>query len=87
LQNLKADLLLSDTQLGLLAGFTFALFYSVFGLPVAWLADRGNRVWIVSASCALWSTFTAAFGLAQNVVQLAIARIGVGIGEAGDVTG
>lgn len=80
---IKADLLLSDTQLGLLAGFTFALFYSVFGLPVAWLADRGNRVWIVSASCALWSAFTAACGLAQNVVQLAIARIGVGIGEAG----
>jgi MFS family permease len=80
---IKADLLLTDTELGLLTGFAFALFYTSFGLPVAWYADRGNRVRIVSAACALWSAFTFASGLAQNVVQLALARVGVGIGEAG----
>jgi MFS family permease len=80
---IKADLNLTDTQLGLLSGFTFALFYSTFGIPVAWFADRSNRVRIVSAACALWSAFTAASGLAQNVAQLALARVGVGVGEAG----
>jgi predicted MFS family arabinose efflux permease len=79
----KADLGLSDTQLGLLTGFMFALFYTVFGVPVAWLADRSSRVRIVAAACALWSLFSAGCGLAQNFVQLALARMGVGIGEAG----
>jgi MFS family permease len=80
---IKNDLALSDTQLGLLSGFMFALFYTLFGIPVAWLADRWNRVRIVSAACALWSLFTAGCGFAQNFAQLAIARMGVGVGEAG----
>jgi predicted MFS family arabinose efflux permease len=79
----KADLGLTDTQLGLLSGLTFALFYSVFGIPVAWIADRTNRVRLVSGACALWSIFTASCGLAANFTQLALARVGVGIGEAG----
>lgn len=80
---IKADLGLNDTQLGLLSGLTFALFYSLFGIPIAWLADRTHRVRIVVGACALWSLFTAACGLAQNFAQLALARVGVGIGEAG----
>lgn len=79
----KAELGLTDTQLGLLTGFMFALFYTLFGVPVAWLADRRHRVRIVSAACALWSLFSAGCGFAQNFAQLAIARMGVGIGEAG----
>lgn len=79
----KADLLLTDTELGLLSGLTFALFYTVFGIPVAWLADRSHRVRIVASACALWSVFTAACGYAQNFTQLALARVGVAVGEAG----
>lgn len=80
---IQQDLGLNDRQLGLLAGFFFALFYTVVGLPIAWLADRYNRVTIVSVSLAAWSAFTAASGLAGNYLQLALARMGVGIGEAG----
>lgn len=82
-EDIKADLLLSDTQLGLLSGFAFALFYAVLGIPVAALADRMNRLNIISIALALWSAMTAACGLAQNYTQLLLARIGVGIGEAG----
>jgi len=80
---IKADLQLSDTQVGLLTGFTFALFYTVFGIPVAWLADRTHRVGVIAVSCTIWSLFTALCGLAGNFWQLALARVGVGIGEAG----
>lgn len=80
---IKRDLLLSDTQLGLLSGIMFALFYTLFGIPVAWLADRSNRVRIVSIACGLWSLFTAGCGFANNFLQLALARVGVGVGEAG----
>lgn len=83
LEDIKADLLLSDTQLGLLSGFAFAIFYATLGIPVAALADRMNRVNIISIALALWSGMTAACGLAQNFVHLLLARIGVGIGEAG----
>lgn len=83
LEDIKADLLLTDTQLGLLSGFAFALFYATLGIPVAALADRMNRVNIISISLALWSAMTAACGLAQNFIHLLLARIGVGIGEAG----
>ncbi|GAA4050774.1 spinster family MFS transporter [Parerythrobacter jejuensis] len=83
LEDIKADLLLSDTQLGLLSGFAFALFYATLGIPVAALADRMNRINIISIALALWSAMTAACGLAGNFVQLLAARIGVGIGEAG----
>lgn len=83
LEPIKADLKLDDTQLGLLAGLAFAIFYATLGIPVARLADRGNRRDIVAISLAVWSLFTALCGLAQNYVQLLLARIGVGIGEAG----
>lgn len=80
---IRQDLGLSDTQLGVLTGLAFAVFYTGFGIPVAWLADRANRVRIIAAACAIWSLFSAACGLANNFVQLLIYRIGVGVGEAG----
>jgi MFS family permease len=82
---IKAELALSDRQLGLMGGIAFALFYSGLAIPIAWLADRRNRVDIVAVSVALWSVFTAACGFAQNFWQLFVARMGVGIGEAGGV--
>ena len=80
---IKADLGLDDAQLGWLKGIYFALLYTLVGIPIAWLADRYHRVNIIAVSLTLWSGFTAASGLATNYVQLALARIGVGIGEAG----
>jgi len=82
-QPIKTDLHLSDTQLGLLGGFAFAIFYSVLGLPIARLAERRNRVGIVAISLGLWSAMTALSGLASGFGTLLLARIGVGIGEAG----
>jgi len=82
---IKADLALSDTQLGLMGGLAFALFYTGLGIPIAWLADRKSRVTIIAVSLGLWSAFTAACGLAQNFWQLFLARMGVGVGEAGGV--
>lgn len=83
LELIKADLRLSDTQLGLLSGLAFAVFYATLGVPVARLADRANRRNIIAAALALWSAMTAICGLAQNFAQLLAARIGVGVGEAG----
>ena len=80
---IKAELGLSDAQLGLLTGFSFALVYVTAGIPIAWLADRSNRRNIVAASLAFWSLMTALSGLVQNYGQLLAARIGVGVGEAG----
>lgn len=80
---IKKELDLKDTQLGLLSGFTFAIFYVTMGIPIARLADRSNRRNIVAISLALWSAMTAVSGLARNFVQLLLARIGVGVGEAG----
>ncbi len=80
---IKADLGLDDAQLGYLKGIYFALLYTVVGIPIAWLADKYNRVNIVAISLTMWSGFTALSGLAMNYTQLALARIGVGIGEAG----
>ncbi|WP_371132643.1 spinster family MFS transporter, partial [Phenylobacterium sp.] len=80
---IRKELHLSDTQLGMLTGLTFALFYTTFGIPLAWLADRVRRVWIIAVCCAVWSMFSAACGLATNFLQLALARMGVGVGEAG----
>jgi MFS family permease len=83
LEAIKADLKLSDTQLGLLSGLVFAIFYATLGIPIARLADRSSRRNIVAVSLAVWSVMTAACGLAQNFTQLMLARIGVGVGEAG----
>lgn len=83
LEPIKADLLLSDTQLGLLTGFLFALFYAVLGIPIARYADRGNRRNLIALALTIWSGMTALSGLAGNFWQLALARIGVGVGEAG----
>ncbi|HEV2079720.1 MAG TPA: MFS transporter [Allosphingosinicella sp.] len=82
---IKAELQLSDTQLSLMGGIAFALFYSGIAIPVAWLADRKSRVNIIAFSVALWSLFTAVCGLAQNFWHLFLARMGVGVGEAGGV--
>ena len=82
---IKAELQLSDTELSLMGGLAFALFYSGIAIPVAWLADRKSRVNIIAFSVALWSLFTALCGLAQNFWHLFLARMGVGIGEAGGV--
>ena len=79
----KADLSLSDTQLGLLTGIAFALFYTFLGIPIAWLADRSNRRNIVAISLTIWSSMTVVCGFATNFLQLFLARLGVGIGEAG----
>lgn len=82
---IKQELGLSDTLLGLLAGPAFAVFYAVLGIPIARYADRTttNRAWLISVSLAVWSAMTAVCGLAQNFWQLLLARIGVGVGEAG----
>jgi MFS family permease len=82
---IKADLGLSDTQLGLMGGLAFALFYTGLGIPVAMLADRFSRTWIMTGALVIWSGMTAVCGLAQNFGQLFMARLGVGIGEAGGV--
>ena len=75
----------TDTQLGLITGLYFAMFYCFLAIPVGWLADRSNRVRVLSAACALWSAATMGCGLAMNYAQLAVARMTVGIGEAGGV--
>lgn len=82
---IKGDLGLTDTQLGLLAGPAFAVFYALLGIPIARYADRAgtNRVRLIALALAIWSVMTAVCGLAQNFVQLLLARIGVGVGEAG----
>lgn len=80
---IKTDLALSDTQLGVLSGIAFAVFYATFGIPIARWADRGTRRTIVSLAIAAWSIMTVLCGMAQNFLQLMLARFGVGIGEAG----
>lgn len=82
---IKAALVLTDTQLGLLAGPAFAVFYALLGIPIARYADKEgtNRVRLISFAIAIWSAMTAICGLAQNFVQLLFARVGVGVGEAG----
>ncbi len=82
-ESIKKELHLSDTQLGLLSGFTFAIFYVTLGIPIARLADKSNRRNIVTMSLGLWSVMTALSGSARNFIQLLFARIGVGVGEAG----
>jgi len=79
------ELQLSDTQLGLMGGLAFALLYTTLAIPIAWLADRKSRVWIMTWSLGIWSAFTAICGLTGNFIQLFFARMGVGVGEAGGV--
>lgn len=79
------ELGLSDTQLGLMGGLAFALLYTTLAIPVAWLADRKSRIWIMTWALGIWSAFTAICGLAGNFWQLFFARMGVGVGEAGGV--
>jgi len=83
MQPIKEELLLSDTQLGLLSGLAFALFYAILGIPIAMWADRGNRRNIISLAVTVWSAMTVLSGFATNYTQLFLARIGVGVGEAG----
>lgn len=80
---IKAELGLSDTQLGLLTGLTFAALYVILGIPIARFADKSNRKNIIVASLALWSFMTALSGMSKNFIHLFLARMGVGIGEAG----
>lgn len=82
---IKADLGLTDTELGLMGGLAFALFYTGLGIPIAMLADRHDRSKIMTVALTVWSLMTAICGLAQNFWQLFLARLGVGIGEAGGV--
>ena len=82
-ESIKVDMDLSDSQLGLLTGFAFAIFYVSVGIPIARWADVGNRRNIVSLAIAVWSGMTALSGFTQNFWQLLMARIGVGVGEAG----
>ncbi|WP_394439005.1 spinster family MFS transporter [Sphingobium naphthae] len=84
-QPIKQDLNLTDTELGFLSGFAFALVYTILGVPIAWLADRGPRVRIVAVACTVWSLFTMLCGAASSFTSLALARAGVGIGESGGV--
>ncbi len=82
---IQADLNLSDGELGLLGGIAFALLYSTLAVPLAALADRTNRSWVITCSLVMWSGFTAICGLAQGFWHIFLARVGVGIGEAGGV--
>ena len=80
---IQEDLGLTNTELGLLIGLAFAIFYTTVAIPIAWLADRYNRVNILSIALATWSGFTALTGMATNFAQIGLARMGVGVGEAG----
>ncbi|MDT9600992.1 spinster family MFS transporter [Sphingosinicella rhizophila] len=85
LQDIKADLDLSDTQLGLLTGIAFAFFYSIMGIPIARWADRGDRISVISITTLLWGAAMALCGAAGNFLQLLAIRVGVAVGEAGAV--
>ncbi|MBN9558012.1 MAG: MFS transporter, partial [Alphaproteobacteria bacterium] len=83
MEPIRAELGLSDTVLGLLSGFAFALFYATLGIPIARLADQYSRRNIIAIAAALWSVMTAISGFAQGLVSLLLPRIGVGVGQAG----
>jgi MFS family permease len=82
---IKVELHLTDTQLGALGGIAFALLYSTLAIPLALVADRTSRSWVITISLAIWSLFTALCGLATGFWQLFACRLGVGVGEAGGV--
>ena len=79
---IRRDLGISDTQISLLQGFAFAIFYTLMGFPIARFADRHSRRVIIASGILFWSVMTAACGLARNFSQLFLARVGVGVGEA-----
>jgi MFS family permease len=79
---IKRDMHITDTQIGLLQGFSFALFYCFLGVPIGWLADRKNRKSIIAVGIVIWSLMSALCGFAKNFAQLFMARVGVGVGEA-----
>ncbi|MEO1657728.1 MAG: MFS transporter [Pseudomonadota bacterium] len=79
---IKQDLEISDTQIGLLQGLAFALFYGLAAIPFGWLADRKSRKWIITGGVLFWSLMTAVSGLARSFGQLFAMRLGVGLGEA-----
>jgi predicted MFS family arabinose efflux permease len=81
----KADLKLTDSQLGMLGGLAFATLYCTMAIPLAMLADRTSRSWVITISLAVWSGFTALCGTAQGFAQMFLFRVGVGVGEAGGV--
>ncbi|WP_419319808.1 spinster family MFS transporter [Caulobacter sp. ErkDOM-E] len=83
--SIKADLHLTDTQIGLMGGVAFAALYTTLGVPLAWLADRVSRTWIMTAALTVWSGFTVACGFAGGFWSLFLSRMGVGVGEAGGV--
>jgi MFS family permease len=83
LQDIKVDLHLSDTQLGVLTGIAFAMFYSLMGISIARWADRGHRIFIIALATALWSAAVVCSGIAQSFIQLLLIRVGVAVGEAG----
>jgi predicted MFS family arabinose efflux permease len=83
--SIKADLGLTDSQLGLMGGLAFAVFYTLLGIPIAMVADRWNRTWIMTGALTVWSGFTALCGFAGGFWQLFLCRMGVGVGEAGGV--
>lgn len=80
---MKRDLQLADWQIGAISGLAFALFYTVLGIPLARVADRGNRVHMIAGSLAVWSAFTMLCGVTRNFGEMLLARVGVGVGEAG----
>lgn len=82
---IQAELGLDDAQMGMLGGLAFAILYSTLGVPLAWLADRTSRSWVITASLVCWSLFTALCGAAQGFWHIFLARLGVGVGEAGGV--
>jgi predicted MFS family arabinose efflux permease len=82
---IQEELGASDSEMGLLGGLAFALFYTGLGIPIAWLADRWSRTWIMTIALTLWSGFTAVCGVTATYTQLFLARMGVGVGEAGGV--
>ncbi len=82
---IKNELHLTDTQLGLMGGLAFAALYTTLGVPIAWLADRFSRTWIMTAALTVWSGFTVACGFAGGFWSLFLCRMGVGVGEAGGV--
>lgn len=83
--SIKTELNLTDTQLGLMGGVAFAALYTTLGVPLAWLADRVSRTWIMTVALTLWSGFTLACGFAGGFWSLFLSRMGVGVGEAGGV--